>query len=488
MSKSHIFALMEALNCLFLAYKGKVADKIEAIPPTGSNRRYYRIFSEDKSYIGVVGTNKAENLCFIGMARHFSSKGLNVPSILSVSDDSMRYIQEDLGTFTLFEAVAQGRNSLSYSDGEKRLLLRTIRQLPKFQFKGAEGLDFNLCFQEKELSRRQILFDLNYFKYCFLKAVHNDFHEASLQDDFDLLATDILKERAETFMYRDFQARNVILRDGEPYFIDFQGGMRGPLYYDLAAFVWQAKASYPDDFRKELVNAYIEELRRFTSVDEDQFHTKLRLFVLFRTIQVLGAYGFRGYFEGKVYFTESVPYAMANLRSLFACEESAVLKSRYPYLCSLLEMLCNKPEYLPSTDEDRRLTVKVCSFSYRKGIPEDRTGNGGGYVFDCRGMHNPGRYEQYKKLTGLDQPVMDYLEEQGEIQKFLDNAYAMVDSHVDCFVRRGFANLSVSFGCTGGQHRSVYSAQHMAEHLKAKYGDTIRVRLIHRERGIDTVL
>ena len=479
---------MEQLKRLFEESLSKTPSSVEALPPTGSNRRYYRIFSEGRSWIGVVGTNRSENLCFIGMARHFSSKGLNVPSIVAVSADAMRYIQEDLGTFTLFEAVAQGRNSGCYSDGEKRLLLRTIRQLPKFQFKGAEGLDFNLCFQEKELSRRQILFDLNYFKYCFLKAVHNDFHEASLQDDFDLLATDILKERSETFLYRDFQARNVILRDGEPYFIDFQGGMRGPLYYDLAAFVWQAKAAYPEDFRKELVAAYVEELRRFTDVDDAEFHEKLKLFVLFRTIQVLGAYGFRGYFEGKVYFTESVPYAMANLRHLFAEPGSAALKARYPYLCGLLEMLSGRPEYLPSTDTDTRLTVKVCSFSYRKGIPEDRTGNGGGYVFDCRGMSNPGRYEQYKKLTGLDRPVIDFLEEKGEIQTFLGNVWNIVDSHVDCFVARGFTNLSVSFGCTGGQHRSVYSAQHTAEHLKEKYGDRIRVHLVHRERGIDEML
>lgn len=478
---------MERLNKLFADWLGP-ADKVEAIPPTGSNRRYYRIFKNDRSYIGVIGTNRDENLCFIGMARHFAAQGLNVPEILAVSQDGMCYIQEDLGTFTLFEAVAAGRNSGCYSDEEKALLLKTIRELPKIQYKGAEGLDFNLCFQEKELSRRQILFDLNYFKYCFLKAVHNDFHEASLQDDFELLASDVLKDRAETFLYRDFQARNVILKDGEPYFIDFQGGMRGPLYYDLAAFVWQAKASYPDDFRQELVDAYLEELRKFTTVDREKFLERLRLFVLFRTIQVLGAYGFRGYFEGKVYFTESVPYAMANLRGLFAQPESAGLIARYPYLCGLLQMLCNKPEYLPSSDTDPRLTVKVCSFSYRKGIPEDRSGNGGGYVFDCRGMSNPGRYDQYKKLTGLDQPVIDYLEEKGEIQQFLQHVYGVVDHHVECFVNRGFRSLCVNFGCTGGQHRSVYSAQHTAEHLKETFGDKIRVHLIHRERGIDMML
>lgn len=479
---------MDTLLQLFTEYTGAAPDRVEAIPPTGSNRRYYRLFQGGRSFIGVKGTNRSENLCFTGMAGHFASKGINVPLVLAVSADGMCYLQEDLGTLTLFEAVAAGRNSGCYSEDEKALLLKTIRELPKIQFKGAEGLDFNLCFQEKELSHRQILFDLNYFKYCFLKAVHNDFHEASLQDDFELLAADLLKDRAETFLYRDFQARNVILKDGEPYFIDFQGGMRGPVYYDLAAFVWQAKAAYPEAFRRQLIEAYLGELRRYTDVDEERFRSRLRLFVLFRTIQVLGAYGFRGYFEGKVYFTESVPYAMANLRNLFAEPASSELCERYPYLCSLLNMLCVREEYMPSADADRRLTVKVCSFSYRKGIPEDRSGNGGGYVFDCRGMHNPGRYEQYKKLTGLDTPVIDFLEERGEVQNFLGGVYSLVDPHVECFVRRGFTNLSVSFGCTGGQHRSVYCAQHLAEHLRERFGDSIRVRLIHRERGIDEEL
>ena len=264
--------------------------------------------------------------------------------------------------------------------------------------------------------------------------------------------------------------------------------MRGPVYYDLAAFVWQAKAAYPDSFRRQLVEAYMEELRKYCDIDETFFRDRLRLFVLFRTIQVLGAYGFRGYFEGKVYFTESVPYAMANLRALFADGASAGLQARYPYLCSLLRMLCGRPEYMPTDNSDRRLTVKVCSFSYRKGIPEDRSGNGGGYVFDCRAMDNPGRYEEYKKLTGLDAPVIEFLEKRGEVQKFLASAEPLADSHVERFVSRGFTNMSISFGCTGGQHRSVYCAQKMAEHLKERFGETIRVRLIHRERGIDRYL
>ena len=461
---------------------------MEELTSSGSNRRYFRIKGGDISIIGVIGTCREENNAFISLSGHFLEKGLKVPHVLAVSGDGLRYIQEDLGDDQLYRMVSRGRESGEYSTYECRLLCRAMEMLPHIQFKGAEDLDWSVCYPEPAFNERLVMFDLNYFKYCFLKATGLEFNEVRLQDDFDRMKDDIMENMGETFMYRDFQARNIMVKDGEPYFIDFQGGMRGPVYYDLAAFVWQAKAAYPDSFRKQLVEAYMEELRKYCDIDETFFRDRLRLFVLFRTIQVLGAYGFRGYFEGKVYFTESVPYAMANLRALFADGASAGLQARYPYLCSLLRMLCGRPEYMPTDNSDRRLTVKVCSFSYRKGIPEDRSGNGGGYVFDCRAMDNPGRYEEYKKLTGLDAPVIEFLEKRGEVQKFLASAEPLADSHVERFVSRGFTNMSISFGCTGGQHRSVYCAQKMAEHLKERFGETIRVRLIHRERGIDRYL
>lgn len=133
------------------------------------------------------------------------------------------------------------------------------------------------------------------------------------------------------------------------------------------------------------------------------------------------------------------------------------------------------------------LTVTIYSFSFKKGIPEDNSGNGGGYVFDCRSTHNPGKYDEYKQLTGLDQPVIDFLEKDGEILEFLSSVYTLVDHHVARFLERGFEHLQVSFGCTGGQHRSVYSAQHTAEHIKEKF-PTVSIELIHRERGIQQTL
>ena len=271
-----------------------------------------------------------------------------------------------------------------------------------------------------------------------------------------------------------------MIRDGEPYFIDFQGGRRGPAYYDVASFIWQARSRYPEDLKNELVQTYIEAAREFIpDLDEEAFRERLRLFVLFRTLQVLGAYGFRGYFEKKPHFMQSVPFAINNLRSLL--NEPYV---EYPYLTKVLRNLVNMSQF---TDDLQKhmLTVKVMSFAYKKGIPNDNSGNGGGFVFDCRASNNPGKYDRYKPYTGLDAPVIKYLEDDGEILTFLSHAYELVDASVKRYVERGFTNLMVCFGCTGGQHRSVYCAQHMAEHIFKKFN--VKVELVHREQNIEQV-
>jgi hypothetical protein len=318
---------------------------------------------------------------------------------------------------------------------------------------------------------------LNYFKYCFLKATGLEFQEDKLEDDFMKMSDVLLRSSSATFMYRDFQSRNVMIRDGEPWLIDFQGGRKGPFFYDVASFLWQAKARYPESLRDELLDEYIQALSKYKPVDRNYFFSQLRHFVLFRTLQVLGAYGFRGYFEKKPHFIQSVPYAIENLRQLLREDYT-----EYPYLCSVLREL-TELQSLSGNAPKKPLTVKVISFSFKKGIPYDPTGNGGGYVFDCRGVHNPGKYDQYKPLCGLDEPVIKFLEDDGEIFPFLENAYALVDSHVQRYMERGFSNLMVCFGCTGGQHRSVYSAQHMAEHLNQKFG--VKVELVHREQNIE---
>ena len=473
-----------SLEALFKQYTGSAPVSRVALTGSASHRRYYRLTGADgRTLIGVEGTDADENRAFLTIDRHFASKGINVPKV--VAEDGLCYLQEDLGSVVLYDALASGRASGQYSPDEVALLRKTLAALPKIQVEGARGLDFSVCYPQPSFDARMVDFDLNYFKYDFLKLSGLEFNEVRLQDDFDRLRADLLAESSDTFLYRDFNARNVMLVDGEPWFIDFQGGRRGPVYYDVASFLWQARARYPESLREELLQVYLDALRAYGPVDETHFRECLRIFILFRMLQVLGCYGYRGLWEGNKAFIDSIPPAFGIIQSLLPFSD-------YPYLSEVLANLCRgalSPEGVATgsgkntPSSGAPLTVTVYSFSYKKGIPEDASGNGGGYVFDCRSVHNPGKYERFKQLTGLDAPVIEFLEEDGEILRFLDHVYSLVDAHVERFLSRGFTHLQVSFGCTGGQHRSAYSAQHLAEHLVAKY--PVKVHLIHRERGIE---
>ena len=479
--------MAQSLSLLFFEATGKKAGEQTALTASGSNRRYYRIESEDKtvSLIGVQGTSRDENHAFLYMAEHFMQKGLNVPKVLAVSDDEMNYVQQDLGNVLLFDYIAEGRKTGVFSAKEKDMLRETMRALARFQVIGAEEFDFNQCYPQPEFNLRSILWDLNYFKYCFLKATGLDFQEDKLENEFERLAYILLQNRMNAFMYRDFQSRNVMVckdADGNevPYFIDFQGGRKGPVFYDVASFLWQAKANFHPDLREELVEVYLEELQKYMPVDKEVFYETLKHFVLFRTMQVLGAYGFRGYFEKKPHFLQSIPFAIDNLRHLLkhASED-------YPYLIEVLQKMTEMKQF-KDVGVRKPLVVRVMSFSYKKGIPADPSGNGGGFVFDCRAVNNPGKYERYTHFTGMDEPVIQFLEEDGEMQPFLEQAYQLVDFSVKRYMDRGFQNLMVSFGCTGGQHRSVYSAEKMAQHINEKFG--VEVQLIHREQNMERVL
>jgi len=490
-----------SLESLFEQYTGAAPVASVALTGSASHRRYYRLTGADgRTLIGVEGTDADENRAFLTIGRHFAAKGIRVPKVVAV--DGLCYLQEDLGATVLYDALAAGRASGNYGPDEVALLRKTLAALPKIQVEGARGLDFSVCYPQPSFDARMVDFDLNYFKYDFLKLTGMEFNEVRLQDDFDRLKADLLAEPSDTFLYRDFNARNVMLVGGEPWFIDFQGGRRGPIYYDVASFLWQARAKYPEALREELLQVYLDALRAYGPVDETHFRARLRLFILFRMLQVLGCYGYRGLWEKKQAFIDSIPPALEIVRNLLPFRD-------YPYLTEVLAGLCGEdfstppsaplemtkgstllPDGAPlsfrpseASGEISSLTVTVYSFSFKKGVPEDTSGNGGGYVFDCRSVHNPGKYDRFKQLTGLDAPVIEFLEQDGEILRFLDHVYSLVDAHVERFLERGFTHLQVSFGCTGGQHRSAYSAQHLAEHLVAKY--PVRVHLIHRERGID---
>ena len=227
---------MKQLVALYERHFNTSPAHVEEMPKAGSNRQYYRLTHADgSSVVGVVGTSRDENHAFIYLARHFQHRRLPVPEVIAVSDDELRYLQQDLGKRSLFDALKGGREAGGrYTLNERDLLVNTIRLLPELQIRGARGLDFSQCYPQPDFDEDSVLFDLNYFKYCFLKPTDLDFHELKLEANFRLMAKDLTAEKTDSFLYRDFQARNVmLLDDNRPYFIDFQGGRRGPYYYDL---------------------------------------------------------------------------------------------------------------------------------------------------------------------------------------------------------------------------------------------------------------
>lgn len=485
---------------MYRATYGTSPRVMEQLPGAGSNRHYFRLYAPEAagdagipaSMIGTVGEDLAENRAFITLADHFRERGIAVPEVYAASDDGGCYLQQDLGSRSLFAEIERGRGAGSFDSRATGLMAQAMELLAAVQYRGADGLDFSVCYPDASMNRRMIDWDLSYFKYCFLKPSGIEVPENGLQDDFARLGDRLygVAACADTFMVRDFQSRNVMVTDdGMPYLIDFQGGRRGPAEYDVASFLWQARASVPDSLRVELIDRYVAAVRKLSkSFDEATFRANLPQFVLFRLLQVLGAYGFRGWMEGKSHFLQSIPAALASVASLLDGDlgrEYPVIKSCIGQVRGLRRIGQLERELaLPPYDG---LTVKVFSFSYKKGVPPDLSGNGGGFLFDCRAVHNPGRYERYKALTGRDEPVRRFLEDDGEMLDFLGHCQALVDSSVTRYLMRGFSSLSVGFGCTGGQHRSVYGAESMARHIKERFPQ-VRVLLVHVVQDIMEVL
>lgn len=451
---------------------------IKKLSGAGSNRQYYRISGVDgNTIIGVKGENQKENHAFLALSEQMSTKGIRVPKILAVSEDEMTYLQEDLGDTSIFDLIEKGKKEDNpWNENVKVLLCKIMKDLPKIQFETAERYDFSNCYREQEFCPMVIRWDLNYFKYCFLKLTGLHIDELQLESEFNLLEKKLISaadmDNVRSFLYRDFQSRNVMIKNGEPYYIDFQGGYRGPFYYDVASFLWQARAAYPNELRQKLIDIYLKSLQKYHKIDSKTFCDHLQHFVFFRLLQVLGAYGFRGLHEHKTMFIAPIAQALKQILEF----------KQYPYIHSILEKASKLPQFQPQPAKGQ-LIVRVTSFSFKKGIPEDYSGNGGGFVFDCRAPHNPGRYPEYKKLTGLDQPVIDFLESTDSMPSFLRNVYGLVEPAVETYLNREFTSLMVNFGCTGGQHRSVYCAQHLADHLAEKYPEA-KIILTHREQNI----
>jgi aminoglycoside/choline kinase family phosphotransferase len=468
---------------LFKAHFGKAPASILQIEGDGSSRAMYRLIGDQyETAVAVVGPDKEENRAFISYSRDFRSVGLPVPEIYGVDEEAGIYLVEDLGETTLFDAIAAARkeDSSAFPAAMVPVYRRIVEILPRFQVEGGKVVDYSVAYPRASFDRQSILWDLSYFKYHFLKLAHVPFNEAKLEKDFRRLTTFLLGADTRHFLYRDFQSRNVMLRDGEPWFIDYQGGRRGALQYDVASLLYDPKAAIPEELREELLEHYLDSLEKYLPVDRERFRQHFRGYVLVRIMQAMGAYGYRGFFERKPRFLQSVPPAVRNIERIL---ETGFVSIELPELRAVLERICASQTLRKMPVEvPPGLTVQVGSFSYKHGYPEDGGGHGGGFVFDCRGLHNPGRYPEYVDLCGCDAPVESFLAEMPETEEFWKHVRGLVDSSVETYRTRGFTSLSAHFGCTGGQHRSVYFAERLAKHIEKRFPD-VNVRIAHREEG-----
>jgi aminoglycoside/choline kinase family phosphotransferase len=467
------------LQKIFENHFGKVVTSFEMLPLSGSYREYARLKSEKISVIGAFNADVKENIAFLTFSRQLAESGVPVPEIYTVSEDKTLYLQEDLGSVTLFDFLSDVRKREGFSRTITDEYRKVLSVLPEIQVTAGNKIDYSVCYPRASFDKQSMLWDLSYFKYYFLKLAKIQFDEQLLEDDFERFAGYLLTAGNHYFMYRDFQSRNIMLKDGGVYFIDYQGGRKGALQYDLASLLYDGKADIPQQIRDELFEFYLDQLEKIIPVDRYEFMRFFRGFVIIRIMQAMGAYGFRGFYEKKEHFLKSIPYALDNLDYLL---KRLDLPVELPELTRVLQAVTNSSFLRSIAREQYNLTVRITSFSYKKGIPADPSGNGGGFVFDCRAVNNPGRYSEYKSLSGKDTIVQQFLEEKSEMKQFIGAVKLLVDQSVKNYIDRGFNHLSVSFGCTGGQHRSVYAAEKLAEHIGNNY--PVNVVLVHSEQEI----
>jgi len=458
---------MERLNKLYLKKFGKIPDEIRPLRSDGSDRKIYRVFSGNHSVIGILGSNREENEAFLAFSKHFIKYGLSVPEIYAEDIDAGAYLEEDLGDATLFTWMSDLRSKQGFNDEIKKMYQAVVTTLPQFQIIAGTSLDYSYCYQHIAFARESMSWDLHYFKHRFLNYYYKKrVDHTKLEQDFNTLIDFLLEEETKFFLYRDFQSRNVMIKNNRPHFIDYQSGRKGALQYDLASILFDAKADLPQDFRDEMVEAYIKTTQQIIDLDAARFKKYYYGFVCIRIMQAFGAYGYLSAVLGKTHFLKSVPYAIKNLEILI--DKNVEIVNQLPTLKNIFLNLIDDKS-LRNIEVDKSLIVRIYSFGFHKsGIPIDSTNNNGGFVFDCRFLPNPGREEKFKTLTGKDKDVIDYLEREPSVAEFLDHVFKIVAKAVENYRSRDFTDLMVSFGCTGGQHRSIYCAEKLVEYLKQK--------------------
>jgi aminoglycoside/choline kinase family phosphotransferase len=469
---------MDVLKTLFERHFHAPAERVQPLQGElgGSGRKIIRLANKSANAIGILYDVREENVAFLEFSKHFRRHGLPVPKIYGEALSEGAYLEEDLGDTTLFEFLSKNRTGDSIAVPVVDAYRQVVAILPRFQVEAGRDLNYKVCYPRGSFDRQSIAWDLNYFKYYFLRLAGIAFNEQALEDDFGRLTKFLLSAPREYFLYRDFQSRNIMLRDGSPFFLDYQGGRKGALQYDIASLLYDAKADLPPELRRQLLNHYLDTLAGFVALDRDAFLQHYYAYVYIRIMQALGAYGFRGFYERKAHFLQSVPYALKNVRWLL---HNVKLPIALPTLLEAFHSMLASEKLQTVASSGGLLTVRIFSFSFHRGLPKDETGNGGGFIFDGRSLPNPGREEQFKPLTGRDVPVIDYLNQQESVHQFLASVTSLVDASVSSYQRRGFKNLMVSFGCTGGQHRSVFLAEQLAKHLRGQNG--VEVVVHHRE-------
>ena len=445
----------------------------------GSGRRIVRLSNAKVSAIGVLYSVREENVAFLEFSKHFCKHGLPVPKIYGEDLDQGAYLEEDLGDTTFFEFLSKNRVGAQIPPQVIEIYRKIGGILPRFQVEAGRDLNYSVCYPRSSFDRQSITWDLNYFKYYFLRLAAIPFNEQALEDDFGRLTDFLLSAPHDYFLYRDFQSRNIMLRDGKPYFVDYQGGRKGALQYDIASLLFDAKADLPPELRTQLLEHYLDELGKFIEVDREEFSRYYYAYVYARILQALGAYGFRGFYERKTHFLQSVPFALKNVRWLL---HNAKLPIELPTLMGAFQNMLASDRLNSLTAEVQKLTVRIFSFSFHQGLPKDETGHGGGFVFDGRSLPNPGREERFKALTGRDLPVIEYLNQQEGVHQFFANVLSLADASIGSYQQRGFKNLMISFGCTGGQHRSVFLAEQLAKRLRGRGGLDVVLRHIELEK------
>jgi len=469
---------MDILKKFFEQHFGSPAETLRPIGDKlgASGRRIIRLSNRQHSAIGILYAVREENVAFLEFSKHFRRHGLPVPEIYAEDLDNGAYLEEDLGDTTLFQFLTKNRSGDRIAPQVIEAYRKVVAVLPRFQVEAGRDLNYSVGYPRASFDGQSIAWDLNYFKYYFLKLAGIGFNEQALEEDFRVLTDFLLSAGRDYFLYRDFQSRNVMLRDGEPCFLDYQGGRKGALQYDIASLLFDAKADLPPDLRQQLLAYYLDQLARHIALDRDTFLRHYYAYVFIRIMQALGAYGFRGLYEGRPVFVQSIPYALKNVRWLLNHAELPIV---LPELMKAFEAMLTSEKLQDVAAETDKLTVRILSFSFHCGLPRDESGHGGGFVFDARSLPNPAREERFKSATGKDAPVVEFLEKQEAVRQFLAHAIALVDASVDNYQQRGFKSLSVCFGCTGGQHRSVYLAEQLAQHLRARQGLEVVVK--HRE-------